>query len=534
MADNNIQGLLQELGVQSTAELEAKILQQKVGGGGRRDVAGLFAGIKGLFTGSSSKDEGGFGKGGRGFREFFRDYKQATKLADDRFVAEGMGLPGGADELRRKRATQQAISSAKFQNTGNAFEDQMASLKQITQIAQTNGDVGLLFKTQKKIMELRQEKLAFDRLESKERRTRIEFNRDLTTGVDIIPQGVNALADGFRPSSAVYVETGGDDEQGAWLVTHPDGTSGWQDQIQVYDPLVDPFGKTGTRVSESLQKVAISQAGGGKSYAARRDGLLNLTQIAEATGGVTDLFLSFQDPQAITAFFGSGAVLADKVVRFGESMHGAFTGKGVGDGTYIDNFSGRSFKDDTFVWNGRPVSESKQKALFMESARKVDISIPEHLRATLAEVANGAAQYRALIMEMAYMDARQQEPSNRGLSDNDIKAALERIGGYAANPVTFLDRQVSVAQRNLRKMENLGAELSPYVVKGPSGEEVLWDKVQIKDNIYDPGLVTKTIDDIENSIAKMTAAKDTIIQRQLGTESPDVSDETDEDFLSGF
>ena len=49
-----------------------------------------------------------------------------------------------------------------------------------------------------------------------------------------------------------------------------------------------------------------------------------------------------------------------------------------------------------------------------------------------------AQRYRSNIMQLAYMEARQREPTNRGLSDKDIESALIQLGADSANPAVIL------------------------------------------------------------------------------------------------
>jgi hypothetical protein len=67
--------------------------------------------------------------------------------------------------------------------------------------------------------------------------------------------------------------------------------------------------------------------------------------------------------------------------------------------------------------------------------------LPEWARAISGE----AQEHRAQILELAYMAARLAEPSNRGLSDKDIEAALARIAGDTSNPQQLMRRFVTIA-----------------------------------------------------------------------------------------
>jgi hypothetical protein len=65
-----------------------------------------------------------------------------------------------------------------------------------------------------------------------------------------------------------------------------------------------------------------------------------------------------------------------------------------------------------------------------------------------------AQEHRAQILELAYMAARLAEPSNRGLSDKDIEAALARIAGDTSNPQQLLRRFVTIAADSAYDLED--------------------------------------------------------------------------------
>jgi hypothetical protein len=80
-----------------------------------------------------------------------------------------------------------------------------------------------------------------------------------------------------------------------------------------------------------------------------------------------------------------------------------------------------------------------------------------------AQIARYAEQYWANVMELAYMDARLKEPSNRGLSDKDIENALRRIGAATASPASFAQRQLSLIRRVGDAIDALGEDITiPY------------------------------------------------------------------------
>jgi len=77
------------------------------------------------------------------------------------------------------------------------------------------------------------------------------------------------------------------------------------------------------------------------------------------------------------------------------------------------------------------------------------LDLPQNLRGA----SSAAQQHRAQIMELAYMAARMAEPSNRGLSDNDIKNALDRIAGNTSNPQVMMRRFIEMTADNLHEIE---------------------------------------------------------------------------------
>lgn len=91
------------------------------------------------------------------------------------------------------------------------------------------------------------------------------------------------------------------------------------------------------------------------------------------------------------------------------------------------------------------------------------IQLPPGVEATSA----AAQQHRANVMEMAYMAARLAEPSNRGLSDNDIKNALIRIAGDTSNPQVmlrkFIEMQADAAHELDHMLSGFHGALGPDV-----------------------------------------------------------------------
>ncbi len=78
------------------------------------------------------------------------------------------------------------------------------------------------------------------------------------------------------------------------------------------------------------------------------------------------------------------------------------------------------------------------------------ISLPE----SMSNDAQNAQIYAANIMDLAFMAARMAEPSNRGLSDKDIAAALVRLGGSSAAPEVIMTRFMELIHEGSNNIRN--------------------------------------------------------------------------------
>lgn len=118
------------------------------------------------------------------------------------------------------------------------------------------------------------------------------------------------------------------------------------------------------------------------------------------------------------------------------------------------------------------------------------LDLQEMLPAGMEKNTQAAQLYLANIMELAYLDARIQEPSNRGLSDNDIKAALQRIGADTADPMVFAKRQLEVINTKLLpKIENLGQNFTTF-------DNPTYTKEDVINEVYDPKVRQDTLDQL--------------------------------------
>jgi hypothetical protein len=164
----------------------------------------------------------------------------------------------------------------------------------------------------------------------------------------------------------------------------------------------------------------------------------------------------------------------------------------------------KKHKSWTITWGGKKVTESMQAKLATDNSilssylaeQGLDLTqiLPPHIKADSRE----AQLFQSNVMQMAYLDARLQEPSNRGLSDTDIKNALTRIGINTADPIVFARRQQQILRRLSGKLDNLGVEFAPT-------SQV--SKQTIQEFVYQPESVGR----IRSSLARAGARIDLLL-----------------------
>jgi hypothetical protein len=494
-----------DYGSGSNATLAA--VGQQLGRNAAPAIGGLIGGLRGL-----KKDESGARQG------FLGGFTQTVQDQRDAAVARGQGIT--LEEYRVRKASRSAIGKITQESTGDPIKDQQAFLDKVIATANSTGDAQLVAKAMQKkaalniqALELRKAEVGAEEAEREHAQQSIEDARSNTRTEPVVPNGADSRTRDFRPSHALYR-----DDTDDYLVTHPDGSQEILKHITPYDPKVNGFMASGGKVSDKPLTEAIAQSGGTKSFAAKKQGVADMETTAELTGTVTDMFIAHNDPQALLSWFGKGAQTADKGIRFVEST-GRALWKESGDGRYVSPDTGKEFRNDQYVYRGSLTNKEQQKQQFFRDAKKyinenggIDNLIPLHLRDTIAEVANGAALYEALIMEMAFMDARMQEPSNRGLSDKDIDAALKRIGAFSANPVTFLDRQIWLQERSLNRLNRLGEE---YTDTQANNKEAL---IKVT---YNEEHVNRVRNQLVGNLTKMKNARENIVSKQRHEEGAD-------------
>ena len=493
MAQNAaIMGLLEELGL--TGQSPQAAYQQglfgnmpNLGSGsvGAFANAGMLMGrsaapaIGGLAMATSNKIKGedfSFSQGVRDFR--------------DDIVAGQLGFPD-VETYRAHRSTQTELRDVNVASTGDPIKDQLEYLKAIIAIANKNGDARTAGRAVQKQAELKAQELAMRKAEAGAGAA--ELAREQAEESDMAGRTVRMVGDARDGpvSTAVY-----DDDTGQWTVNRPNGTV-----LQNVDPgqfyFVKPDGtiqrdrKFETPTGSLMDALQVNGLGG-QTVNKIRGNLKDMGEQAEIINDMTKSLLNMYNPAVAFAESRGAAVAADRTISLVETISSLFTRTG----------------DDAsrITYNDKAVSAAKQYELgtdtelltnYLASQGKTirDI-LPEHIQADTRE----AQLFQSNVMQMAYLDARLQEPANRGLSDSDIERALQRIGVGTPDPMVFVGRQRQIINRLNNKLDSLGAEF------GGTGD---WPKQRLIDHVYQPELRTK----ISEKLGGATATLDAFVEK---------------------
>lgn len=494
MADSKDVGFLTSLGLGPVNE--NFILQQAAARGapqGGGNVA-TFAQLGAQSGGLIAPAVGGLISGVQG--KGFRAGAQNTR---DSIVAREQGID--VDMLRTRRALRNKISAIRTDPNADSIDNQIKVAQEAVRLANEAGDSETAIKALQQLTSLRAQKIELSRLGLQEEsqktavgQDRLNFLQDANTGVAV--RKVEDSEDA-SPSGAVLISDGDDPDFGKWRVSRPDGTI----EILSGNEIV-PFGSLpnsglpGKFRGKSAVDVVKGQYGV-KGFSERRDALLKTKTQAKVISDIADLFSEFGDPGIIFNFTGKTLIAGDKSLRYLDSMAGLLGGE---DGKKV-------------TWNGKAVSSEQQRDQALDTAEKAllqkygvkdlgGIVPPEAFRGAMA-----AEQYWAMVMELAFLDAALLEPSNRGLSDKDILAALKRLAADTANPESFARRQVQWIDNQLAKVQNLGIEVTP---------DHGYDKEELVEAMYSPALV----DDIETSLINSRDKLTAQVSRIRGASAP--------------
>lgn len=367
-------------------------LGQQAGGGLGSIGAGLIGGLMGR------KEEGGF-------KQAFVNSAQA---ADDNLVASSAGIT--PEELRARRRIRREVSAV----DDGSFGARKAIAEQSARIANEEGAGSVLARSLSALDAVRLEEAEWDKLQAKEQREIAKAEREeqkalvdsTLTGWDKTGKAHTGYL-GFNPKTGL---------NGLW--------TGEGDQL-VHKPFNGDFSLDDPKANlKAYKEETVDQRVSRITNKKEREALRNSAATAMQGLRVTDRVLSTlteleEDAESIMSVGGDIVTFLDTAVG---NMRGVVRAFGHTSAGY-----GKDSKIRNNLLN--TVDEAGNKLLDM-------IELPEGV----VEASAAAQGYKANIMEMAYMAARLAEPSNRGLSDNDIKNALARITGGTTNPQVMMRR----------------------------------------------------------------------------------------------
>jgi len=529
MPTDNKQGLFAELGIGRVDEQAAlqkgmgellpatsvsggfMQLGQKLGrtaGGGARDVVTAL--------------------GNRGNQQGFKkNFAQADQDAKDAFIARGLGLPN-VQALHKQRQSRREIGAIKVAPTGDAVLDQIATLDQVISVARRNGDTELVMRANQKRIQLRGQAQELKKLDME--------NKTDERALELQGEGEDVFMVGDSFSGKMSRAEKQDD--GLWTVYRHDGTV-----LQGIDGGLLHFG------ARALKAASGGGGSGGslkwKSPLARLQGALRLNGMvpntimktrntltgdmltqAKVVGTMAEGLTSMNNANLSLSTSAVTNTAAAKVITLVDSLASIFTPP-------TEEITDIMWKDARPGAQPRRVSKQTQyanatrKGILDEYAAEYKLNILDIIPKHIAEDRLKAEAFRANIMQLAYLDARLQEPSNRGLSDNDIKNALQRLGVGDPNPMVFVNRQLELMSRLRDDVQNLGIGFTTvHVDNDADGNPIYVTAEQLKAHVYNPA----AIELVENQLSKAEQALMSAREKLLGlnTDTGKVDDATDQ------
>jgi len=369
-----------------------------------QQAGGLGVGIAGLLGGLSGGRIGG--TKGAGFKA---NFTSAAQAADDSQTAAALGID--VNELQTNREIRAAMKDPQFKDDGtHASRIRMA--KKAVEIANARGSGPAVARAMQALKIAEGEKVEFDKL--KATTTKAE--------ADAIESTVKT---GYRPDGSTL--------SGVQKIG-PDGVAGLEYADASGNLVFEPYGinlsrddrnRSGSGLANEPDDVRIRKLVSKEE----RKVIKNLASSANAALRITDRVLStlgdLSEKGGVEAMMSSSGGLITSIDNFARNINGVIS---------------------AFASDGNSASNTQYRGSLKTRADDAGdilsqlIELPEGVERTSA----AAQQHRANIMEMAYMAARLAEPSNRGLSDNDIKNALARIAGGTSNPQVMMRRFVEM------------------------------------------------------------------------------------------
>lgn len=422
MADpTNVKGLLgldynREAMIQQATGLDKYAAERAQGA--RVGAAGgaLLGGIVGGFT-QKQAGEGFFDAAARIGGKLHKDY-------EDKLVAQGLGI--STEELREREKLRAKINAFQAKSS-DPLEAQIETLTHAMG-ATTNPEIKARIADQVAVLRRQSKELAkMDRDATQE-----EFEQNVRS----LGEKINITVDGKVMSARIDPMTGNAITDEGMIPLGPAYARGDITKVNQTDPTHKKLRAAMTPTEMRSFREGLD----GSRQALRMYGrtLANVQDSVNADGGAA--FLG--KPTQVVA------TLADQWTR------------------HIGNMARMAGMEDLFVdgveekYRGtrgqqRYLRDLTTRAGSESSAFSNLIPLPEGIRRGSA----ASQKYRSNIIQLAYMEARQREPSNRGLSDNDIENALRALDSESANPQVILrnfsEKVIMQAQAFNDRLESL-------------------------------------------------------------------------------
>ena len=431
MATTNPQeltGLLDQLGLGAINEAQAH--QAGMGQGIRTNQteAGQFAAIGqelGRGTGRAARGLFEAVRGAKGEGEF--SFHQGVQNVDDAIIARGAGIAGGAKEVQSRRKIRKAITEQDFGDLSK-IESQIKVAEFVAEQAQKDGNATAQAAALTKIASLKREKLQDDKLKATTQSAQAQAIEEGTVEVVLDGEDKARTAQWARRDNTIGVEYTDDNNNIQFVPTgkfkkHERTLAGSTPRVETI----------GTAIARNTSSKEIEKLRGLVSTG---------VESARKMGRVMDTIIDLDIMDNIDQVMSTSGDVSTALSQITRNAKGILktAGSVVGVGRAKDSSpqAVRENADGTSgTWSGIDFWTSADGVAADPDHAVWDfITLPPEIEQNAAAAQN----YRAQIMELMYMAARLAEPSNRGLSDNDIINAAKRLGGTTANPALMMRR----------------------------------------------------------------------------------------------
>lgn len=410
-----------------------------LGQSGGAALGGLASGVAGLVTGNND---------GRSPSGFFDNVGRGASNVREGAAAQNAGIT--VEQLRSRRKIRSL--QAKY-SSDSSFESRSALLRDIISISNKAGDTEVVAAAMAKLQQLKEDEIEFASLKTEREVELHEQSEQLETDstgrtlrlVSEDPQGPTSQGT-FDPLTNTWdvIDSKGNISYGVNPL-----------RIVLTDPVIERAAAAvearGDDETDLLIKALKVNGLTGQTPDKKRVVLIDMATQASIVSDMTGTLIGMWNPAVAFSDSQALATGSDRVFSFIETFSSLFSRKG---------------SMTAIKYDGKKVSIQEQYAkgtnqdildeFYSEKGLSFRDMLPPHIQADTEE----AQLFRANVMQLAYLDARLQEPSNRGLSDNDIKAALDRIGVGSPNPAVFARRQQQTLTRLKGRMASLGLEFS--------------------------------------------------------------------------